>query len=79
MKFITLRKEILESLPEITESDILLLEGKLIFSDTDKADLVENHLKKRFDGTHNVIRSVPRVWPHWTRQYTSELYLERIA
>lgn len=79
MKFIKLRKDILESLPGISESDILLLEGKLIFSDTDKADLVENYLKKKFEGTHEIIRSVPRVWPHWTKKYTSELYLERIA
>ena len=79
MKFTTLRKDILESLPEISESDILLLEGKLILSDTSKADLVENHLKKKFESTHKVIRSVPRVWPHWTKKYTNELYLERIA
>lgn len=78
MKFLELRKELVDNIDSITESDVLLLEGKLIFEKQSKADLVKKYLQNKFGSTHQIIDSKPLEWKHWSTKYESELQLRKI-
>ena len=78
MFFIELRNELLQNVQNLEKEDMLLLEGKLIFPKKDKADVVKEYLAEKFNGTHKVEQTVPRVWAHWKQEYESELYLRKL-
>jgi hypothetical protein len=77
MIFRDLRKELANNIDGIQENDIMLLEGKLLFLQEDKANLVKKYLLDKFIETHDVIESTPRNWRHWSKTYVKELYLQR--
>jgi hypothetical protein len=77
MRFLELRKELVNNIDSITESDVLLLEGKLIFEKKNKADLVKQYLQDKLGATHEIIDSRPREWQHWSTKYESELHLRK--
>ena len=78
MIFIELRNELVDNIPGIQHEDVLLLEGKLMFQQKTKAEAVKKYLQQKFSGTHEVVESEPRRWPHWENTYVSELYLRII-
>jgi hypothetical protein len=78
MIFIELRNELVNNIPGIRSEDVLLLEGKLMFQQKTKAEAVKKYLQIKFAGTHEVLETQPRKWPHWENTYVSELYLRII-
>jgi len=77
MKYVGLKEKLISEIDDLDKKDFYLLEGKLIFVKSHKANLVKEYLSRSIPNLQIVLQQ-PRNWNHWNQKYETVMFFKNL-